>query len=159
MKKNVCLTVLILFVLSLNVFSQSSINIIQSANIDVVLKSNQALFDGNIDVYQSTYSPQATIQDNSKINSLAENLDVFKYMVKSGIKVSIDGKPTIWEAINETPDENGIHHWVICYSYLVFQKGNQKVKVFLNQVCGMKEGKIVKEMDIYDGSELASMFK
>jgi len=61
MKRRISFSIILLFVLSTKVFSQSSVNIIKSTNIDVVLKSNQALFDGNIDAYQSTYSPQATI--------------------------------------------------------------------------------------------------
>ncbi len=159
MKRRISFSIILLFVLSTKVFSQSSVNIIKSTNIDVVLKSNQALFDGNIDAYQSTYSPEATIQDNLKINTLNENLEVFKFMLRSGIKVSKDGKPTIWESINDISDESGIHNWVICYSNLIFQKGTQKVKILLNQVCGMKDGKILKEMDIYDSSELTALFK
>jgi len=56
----------------------------------------------------------------------------------------------IWEIVNKVASPNGVTNYVMSFHHNIFKKGDKEVKVIVNVVNGMKDGKIVEEWNIYD---------
>jgi predicted ester cyclase len=62
----------------------------------------------------------------------------------------VESVDPIWEIVNKVASPNGVTNYVISFQQTTYKKGGKEVKVIVNVVNGMKDGKIVEEWDIYD---------
>lgn len=131
-----------------------------SANITALKKLNATEIDNYVDAAKAAYADTVTLFDNNRKQTLAESLANIPLLKSKGIKVHTDKYDAIWESVNNKVDDNGVKNYVFAYQHVSFTKGDKKVTVVLFQVDAFRaDGKIVKEWNVYDTYELASLFK
>ena len=109
--------------------------------------------------YRSFYAANAKFHDNNNEMTLDQNVANFNFFMTKGITVKIEKMDPIWEAVNDEASPEGVTNYVISFQHLVFTKGDKQVKVIMNVVNAMKDGKIVEEWGLYDSRELAELMK
>lgn len=129
-------------------------NIDSSANIELVKKMVLAFESMDSATYRSYYAETAKFHDNGKDMSLDQNLGNFAYFKSNGVTIKTEKVDPIWEAVNKKASEDGITNYVISFQHLIIKKGDKEVKVIMNVVNGMKDGKIVEEWGLYDSKPI-----
>jgi|LakMenE01Jun11ns_1017448.scaffolds.fasta_scaffold9580149_2 hypothetical protein len=128
----------------------TSYNLDSSANIDIVKKMVVAFEVMDSATYRSLYADSVKFHDNVNDMTLDQNVTVFNYFKSNGITVKVEKVDPIWEIVNKVASPNGVTNYVMSFHHNIFKKGDKEVKVIVNVVNGMKDGKIVEEWNIYD---------
>lgn len=140
--------------------NQEGITISKSANIDVVKEINEDLVVYDIAKIRSHYVDTAKVHDNLNTQPIDTNLATFIPLKNAGVVFSIEGKPLIFEIVNNKPDSvSGYTNYVDTYYTINISKNGVKKQFVLNQVFAMKDGKVYEEWDTYDTAPLASLLK
>ncbi len=134
-------------------------NLDSSANIELVKGMTKAFEAMDSVSYRSFYAANAKFHDNNNEMTLDQNVANFNFFMTKGITVKIEKMDPIWEAVNDEASPEGVTNYVISFQHLVFTKGDKQVKVIMNVVNAMKDGKIVEEWGLYDSRELAELMK
>lgn len=135
-------------------------NLDSTANIATLQKINEAGAAGDTSIAKTSYVDTAVVYDNGKKMTIAENMAMIPMLKNKGITMHTDKYDAIWETVNNKVDENGVQNYVFAYETVSFSKGDKKITVTVFQVDAFnKEGKIVKEWDIYDTSALSELLK
>ena len=134
-------------------------NLDSSANIDLVKKMVQTFEAMDSANYRSTYAENAKFHDNGHDMTLEQNIGNFNFFKSKGITIKMDKIDPIWEAVNKTPSPDGVTNYVISFQHMTLTKGDKHVKVIMNVVNGMKNGKIVEEWGLYDASAMYEIMK
>ena len=137
----------------------SGYNVDSSANIDLVLKSVKAMDASDTVTYRSTYASNAVFHDNLDSMNLDQNIAMVNAFKAKGVALKIVKVEPIWEAVNKVAAPDGVTNYVVSYVLAEFSKGNQKVKVIMNTVDAIKEGKIVEEWNTYDTKKISELMK
>ena len=129
-------------------------NLDSSANIDLVKKMVHAFEATDSITYRSCYSDSAKFHDNGRDLPLSENLGTFSYFKSNGVTLKVEKVDPIWEVVNKEAAADGVTNYVISFQHLIIKKGDKEVKVIMNVVNGMKDGKIVEEWGLYDSKPI-----
>lgn len=135
----------------------NSYNLDSSANIDLVKKMITAFEAGDSTTYRSCYADTAKFHDNGMDMTLDQNVSNFSFFNASGVTFKVVQVDPIWEIVNKEVAQNGVTNYVISFQTMVFKKGEKEVKVIMNVVNGMKDGKIVEEWGLYDTKPLMDL--
>jgi hypothetical protein len=140
---------------------QTSIGVDSSANINLAKKVNDLAMKFDYEGLKSNFIPKAKLHDNSKDITIEDNIATLKMVQKEGIVISVNGKPLFHEVIMDKPNpKTGISNYVICYYDVTFAKGDKKVNIKnYHMLFAIKDGKVHECWDIYDASELPSLFQ
>jgi hypothetical protein len=140
---------------------QTSIGVDSSANINLAKKVNDLAMKFDYEGLKSNFIPKAKLHDNSKDITIDDNIATLKKVQKEGIKISVNGEPLFHEVIMDKPNpKTGISNYVICYYDVTFAKGDKKVNIKnYHMLFAIKDGKIHECWDMYDASELPSLFQ
>lgn len=134
-------------------------NLDSSANIELVKNMTKAFEAMDSATYRTYYAENAKFHDNGTDMTLDQNVGNFGWFKTKGVTVKIEKMDPIWEAVNKEASPEGVTNYVISFQHLVFTKGDKQVKVIMNVVNGIKDGKIVEEWGLYDSRELAELLK
>ena len=129
-------------------------NIDSSANIEIVKKMTKAFEDMDSATYRSFYAETAKFHDNGKEMTLDQNLGNFSFFKANGVTIKTEKIDPIWEAVNKEASPDGVTNYVISFQHLIVKKGDKEVRVIMNVVNGMKDGKIVEEWGLYDSKPI-----
>ena len=129
-------------------------NLDSSANIDIVKNMVHSFEVMDSVNYRSSYSDNAKFHDNGRDLSLEENLGNFAFFKSKGISLKVEKVDPIWEVVNKEAAPDGVTNYVISFQHMTFTKGDKQVKVIMNVVNAMKDGKIVEEWGLYDSKPL-----
>lgn len=131
-----------------------------TANTATLKKINEIGWNGDLNVVRAAYVDTAMVYDNGKKMTIEENMKMIPLFKSKGITVHTDSYDAIWETVNNKVDEIGVQNYVLAYEHVTFSKGDKKITVVIFQVDAFnKEGKIVKEWDLYDTSAIAELLK
>ena len=130
-----------------------------SANTDLVLKTVKAMESMDTATYRSIYASNAIFHDNLDSMNLDQNVSLISLFKEKGVAVKIIETAPIWEEVNKVASPAGITNYVISYQLGEFTKGDKKVKVIMNTVDAMKDGKIVEEWITYDTRKIYELLK
>jgi hypothetical protein len=86
--------------------------------------------------------------------TLDQNLGNFAYFKSNGVTIKTEKVDPIWEVVNKEAAADGVTNYVISFQHLIIKKGDKEVKVIMNVVNGMKDGKIVEEWGLYDSKPI-----
>ncbi len=132
-------------------------NLDSSANIELVKKMVTA-FDAMDSVnYRACYSDSAKFHDNGTDMTLEQNLGNFAYFKANGLTNKTEKIDPIWEVVNKEAAPNGVTNYVISFHHLSIKKGDKEVKVIMNIVNGVKDGKIVEEWGLYNSKPIVDL--
>ena len=132
----------------------------KSENIEYAKKTIISCAKGDLDTYKSLYADTAIFYNNSSKETLAQNIDLFKVIKAKGIEIKLDTFYNAFETVDKVADsENGAKNFIHIYCKLTFTKGDKKVEIPFYQANAIKDGKIVREYDYYDASELNELMK
>lgn len=134
-------------------------NLDSSASIDLVMKMAKSMESLDTATYRSTYAPDAIFHDNLDSMNLDQNISMISLFNGKGITVKIEEIKPIWEAVNKVPSEKGITNYVISFQSILFTKGDKQVKVIINSVDAIKDGKITEEWLVYDTKLMSELLK
>ena len=135
-------------------------NIDSTANITTLKKINEAGAAGDTSIAKLYYVDTAVVYDNGKVQTLKENMAMIPYLKSKGVTMHTDKYDAIWEAVNNKVDQIGVQNYVFAYETVSFTRADKKITVTVFQVVAFnKEGKIVREYDIYDTSALVELLK
>lgn len=140
---------------------QIAIGVDSSANINLAKKANELAMKFDYEGLKSNFIPNAKLHDNSKDITIEDNIATLKMAQKEGIAISVNGEPIFHEVINDIPNpKTGISNYVICYYDVTFAKGAKKVNIKnYHMLFAIKDGKIHEVWDVYDASELTTLFQ
>jgi hypothetical protein len=127
-----------------------------SPNTNWILKSIKALESMDTTAYKSFYAPEVKFHDNQEIKNLTQNIGFLMALKSNGISVKFDRVAPIWEYVQNM---SSVDNYVISYQNAVLTKGDKTVKVLINAVDLMKDGKIKEEWLVYDTAGILSLFK
>ena len=120
-------------------------------NIKLVKALNDASMKYDTTLVRSFYSSGTdSVHMNLVGMTIDQNISLMNEMQKQGITTSIESYSPIWETINDKPSEKGVTNYVIAYMKIIIKKGDKSTRGVFNQVCAIKDNKIVEEWDIYD---------
>ena len=132
----------------------------ETDNVKMVKALNEAALNYDTAALRGFYSGTAdTIHDNLNNITLDQNLQMLAALQKSGIKATVASYPAIWETINNKPNAKGQTNFVIAYMIVNLSRGTKTSSVLFNQVCAIKDGKVVEEWDVYDNTPFNEMRK
>ena len=137
--------------------NQSGLNYRSSANIDAIKATNKDMENLDSASYKSKYADTALIYDNGKETNLTENVSFFKFCSdkKVQIKTSVGA---IWGSkFNHTDGTRS--EYVYQSITLTVKKGDKSVDVLYFQGDEFKDGKIIREYDYYDPTNLRLLMK
>jgi len=134
-------------------------NLDSTANTDLVIKTVKAMEAMDTATYRSIYATNAIFHDNLDSMNLDQNMSMFNLFKSKGITVKVLEIQPIWEAVNKVPSQKGITNYVISYQTAQFTKGDKNIKVVMNVVDAMKDGKITEEWITYDTKGLSELIK
>ena len=137
----------------------SGYNLDSSANIELIQKMVKTFENMDSVNYRSCYSDSAKFHDNDKEQSLKENLANFNLYKTKGITIKTEKVDPIWEIVNKKASADGITNYVISYQTVSFKRGDKQVKVLMNVVNSIKNGKIIEEWDTYDTKPMMEILK
>ncbi len=129
-------------------------NLDSSANIEIVKKMATAFESMDSATYRAFYAETAKFHDNGKDMTLDQNLGSFSFFKENGVTIKFEKIDPIWEAVNKEASSDGVTNYVISFQHLIMKKGGKEVKVIMNVVNGMKDGKIVEEWGLYDSKPM-----
>jgi hypothetical protein len=129
-----------------------------SSNTNWILKSVKALESMDTTAYKSFYAPEVKFHDNQETKNLTQNIGFLMALKSNGISVKFERVAPIWEYVHKTKNMSSTDHYVISYQNAVLTKGDKTVKVVINAVDLMKEGKIKEEWLVYDTAGILSLF-
>ena len=134
---------------------------VETENVKLVKKLNEAsLVNLDSAATLAFYSSSTdTIHDNLDNMTVAENIQVLPKLKKAGFNATIDSYEAIWETINDSANAKGQTNFVIAYMTVTINKGQKSAKFIYNQVCAVKNGKVVEEWDVYDTKPLSNILK
>jgi hypothetical protein len=132
-------------------------NLDSSANIDLVKKTTLAFETMDSVTYRGYYAENAKFHDNQNEMSLDQNVANFAFFKSTGVTIKVDKIDPIWEAVNKEASPDGVTNYVISFQHVIFKKGDKEVKVIMNVVNAMKDGKIVEEWGLYDSKALLEL--
>ena len=135
-------------------------NIDSTANIATLQKINESGSAGDTTIAKAAYLDTAIVYDNGKKVPIAENIKMIPFLKSKGVTMHVDKYDAIWETVMKKVDEIGVQNYVFAYETVSFTKGNKKSIVTVFQALAFnKEGKIVKEWDVYDPTSLIEFLK
>jgi len=134
-------------------------NIDSSANIELVKKMVQSFEAMDSATYRSTYAENAKFHDNGNDMTLDQNVGNFNFFKSKGIAIKMDKIDPIWEVVNKAASPDGVTNYVISFQHMIFTKGGKQVKVIMNVVDAIKDGKIVEEWGLYDSKGLSEIMQ
>ena len=137
----------------------SGYHVDSSANTAIVRKAVQAMEANDTATYRSLYAANAVFHDNIDSMTLDQNISLVSLFQKNGVTVKITSMEPIWEEVNKVASPTGVNNYVISYQLAEFTKGDKKVKVIMNSVDAMKDGKIVEEWNTYDTRKIEEILK
>ncbi len=129
-------------------------NVDSSTNIELVKKMVLAFEAMDSTTYRACYAESAKFHDNGKDMTLDQNLGNFAYFKSNGVTIKTEKVDPIWEVVNKEAAADGVTNYVISFQHLIIKKGDKEVKVIMNVVNGMKDGKIVEEWGLYDSKPI-----
>ncbi len=135
----------------------NSYNLDSSANIDIVKKMAVAFESMDSATYRSLYADSAKFHDNMIDMTLVQNLGLFNLFKSNNVTVKVEKVDPIWEIVNKVASPNGVTNYVMSFHHTTYMKGGKQVKLIVNVVNGMKDGKIVEEWDIYDSKAMLEL--
>ncbi|RXK46534.1 hypothetical protein [Aquirufa rosea] len=140
--------------------NQNGYTVAKSSNIDLVKKFNELAIQYDTAAISAMYSSrQDTIHDNLTNMTVSENLQSISKLKAANIKISIKNYGALWETINDEASPKGVKNYVIAYILMNLNNGKQNRDIIMNQVCAIKDGKIVEEWDIYDTKAIEEFLK
>ena len=131
----------------------------KSPNTNVVLQSVKALESMDTTSYKSFYASDVKFHDNLAVKNLAQNVAFTLALKSNGISVKFEKIAPIWEYVHKTKNMKMADNYVISYQNAVLTKGEKKVKVLINAVDLMQDGKIKEEWLVYDTSGIMELLK
>lgn len=134
-------------------------NIDSSENTAIVVNTVKAMESMDTAAYRSFYAPDAIFHDNLDSMNLDQNVSLISSFKSKGVTVKIEDIYPIWEDVQNKPSEKGIKNYVISYQTALFTKGDKKVRVVMNTVDAMKDGKITEEWITYDTRGIYELLK
>jgi hypothetical protein len=138
--------------------SKDGYNVVQSENIELVKKLNEASLAYDSTTVLSMYSsPEDTVHNNINKITAAESVKGMAPFKAKNIKMSIKNYGALWEVINPEPNAKGQKNFVIAYIVLNISNGKENKDVLFHQTCAIKDGKIVEEWDIYDSKDIEAI--
>ncbi|MDF5691327.1 hypothetical protein [Aquirufa aurantiipilula] len=140
--------------------NQNGYTVITSENIDMVKKFNDLAIAFDTAAMRAMYSsPQDTINDNLMKLTVGQSLQNLAQLNAAHIKPTIKKYGALWETINDEPNPKGVKNIVIAYIIMNLNNGKESKDVLLQQVCAIKDGKIVEEWDVYDTKPFEELMK
>ncbi len=134
---------------------QNGYTVAKSSNIDLVKKFNKKAFELDTTALKSYYSSKTdTIHDNLTTLTVNQNCQLLGKLKASKIKFKIKNYSALWETINDEANLKGVKNFVIAYLIVNASNGKSNNDILLNQVCAVKDGKIVEEWDVYDAKKI-----
>ncbi len=130
----------------------------KSENIDLSIKSMNALSEGDSATYRSTYSEDAIFYDNADTISLDQNVSIFATMKAKGVTMKLDKIVDIKDMAYDIPGKPTLHY-VLAYTWFTLTRGDKSAKVIINSVDEIKDGKQVKEWLRYDTKSFVEILK
>jgi hypothetical protein len=130
-----------------------------SPNTKWVLNSVKALEALDTTAYKSYYATDVKFHDNQEQKNIAQNIAFLMSLKSNGIAVKFERVAPIWEYVHKTKKMNSTDYYVISYQNAVLTKGDKIVKVIINAVDLIKDGKIKEEWLVYDTAGILSLFK
>ena len=137
----------------------NSYNLDSSANTELVKKMVVAFETMDSVTYRTCYADSAKFHDNGKEMTLDQNLGYFNFFKSNNVTVKVDKIDPIWEIVNKEAAPNGVTNFVMSYQHTIYKKGDKEVKVIVNIVDAMKDGKIVEEWAIYDTKAMLELIE
>lgn len=135
-------------------------NLDSTANMATLQKINESGAAGDTSVAKAAYLDTAIVYDNGKKVPIAENIKMIPFLKTKGVTMHVDKYDAIWETVNNKVDEIGVQNYVFAYETVSFTKGDKKSTIAVFQAIAFnKEGKIVKEWDVYDPTALIEFLK
>lgn len=135
-------------------------NLDSTENIATLKRINEAAAAGDTSVAKASYVDSAVVFDNGKLQTLKENVAMIPMLKSKGITMHTDKYEAIWETVNNKANEIGIKNYVFAYENVSFTKADKKIVLTVFQAAAFnKDGKIVREWDVYDASALAELLK
>jgi hypothetical protein len=137
---------------------QIGLNYDSSANINAILATNKDMENLDSTSYKTKYADTAVFFDNGRKTNLKENLTFFSAYAKNNVKLKVTKLNGIFEGKFNFKD-NGTGDYVYQYIEVNFTQGTKSVDVHFFQVDEFKEGKIIREWNFYDPTNLAPFLK
>jgi hypothetical protein len=135
-------------------------NLDSTVNIATLQKINESGSAGDTSVAKAAYLDTAIVYDNGKKVPIAENIKMIPFLKSKGVTMHVDKYDAIWETVNNKIDDIGVQNYVFAYETVSFTKGDKKSTITVFQAIAFnKEGKIVKEWDVYDPTSLNEFLK
>ena len=139
---------------------QDGITVSKSADIEVVKQANIDLTKYDLAKLRTHYTANAKVHDNLNVQPIDTNLSGFIPLKKAGVKFAIEGKPVLFEILNNKPvSRSGESNYVETHYTLSVTRGSHKSLFNLNQVFTFKAGKIAEEWDTYDTAPISNLLK
>ena len=130
-----------------------------TANIDAVKATFASIENYDTVGYASKYADTAKFHDNDKMTSLAENVNIQKQFIASGLKVKVKEGYPIWNSLFNFKDGT-TGDYVYTYITVTFTKGDKSADVVMFQADRFnKDGKISEEWLVYDPANLNNLLK
>jgi hypothetical protein len=135
----------------------SGYNYRSSAYIDAIKAATKDFENLDSASYKTKYSDTALFYDNGKITNLTENVKFFKTCITKKIQIKATISPIWGSKFNH---KNGTSDDYVYQSVTVkFTKGTKSVEVLYFQADKFKDGKIVREYNYYDPTNLNLFMK
>lgn len=124
---------------------------VETENVKMVLRLNEAAMQNDTTALRGFYTSNTdTIHNNLEDITIDQNVQMLAQLQKMGITATISPNPVIWETVNDKPNAKGQTNFVIAYLNVTLHRSKKSEKVLFNQVCAIKNGKVVEEWDVYD---------
>ncbi|MHA8088106.1 hypothetical protein [Aquirufa sp. Wall-65K1] len=145
---------------SLKMPNQNGYTMAKSENIELVKKFNDFAFAFDTASMKAMYaSPQDTIHDNLMNITVAQSMQNLTKMKTAQIKPTLKRYGALWETVNDEANAKGVKNFVIAYIIMNISNSKGSKDVLLQQVCAIKDGKIVEEWDVYDTKPFEELMK
>ena len=138
--------------------NQVGFNYDSSANVDAIKATNKDMENLDSNSYKTKYADSVVFYDNGNPMGLKENIGFFKTWISNNIQVKITNVDAIWGSkFNFKDGTSG--DYVYQYIEVDFTKGTKKVHTHFFQADKFKDGKIIKEWNFYDPTNLNALMK
>lgn len=135
----------------------SGFNYRRSAYIDAIKATTKDFENLDSASYKTKYSDTVLFYDNGKITNLTENVKFFKTCITKKIQIKATISP-IWAS--KFIHKDGTSDDYVYQSVTIkFTKGTKSVEVLYFQADQFKDGKIVREYNYYDPTNLNLFMK
>jgi putative hemolysin len=133
---------------------------VETENVKMVKALNEASMKYDTVAMRGFYSSNLdTIHNNMDKVTLDQYIQLLGGLQKNNIQATVQSYPAIWETINDQPNEKGQTNFVIAYMVIRLSRGDKFVDVLFNQICAIRDGKVVEEWDVYNYKPFEDVMK